>query len=155
MLFTMPWRSPFKYRMLPGVPWGVGGLGDEKYRQQVPTAVPGFDGATCCQKKDAHSRWKSIECRALGEQGDEKYRQRVPTAVPGFDGATCQQEGGCTASAEECGVQSIGRAGKRQGVCVCVYARVCVHVHLRAYSKHLPAAVQQQLTNSNSRAAME
>mmetsp|Transcript_2915 Transcript_2915/g.7572 ORF Transcript_2915/g.7572 Transcript_2915/m.7572 type:complete len:206 (-) Transcript_2915:819-1436(-) len=46
MLFTMPWRSPFKYRMLPGVPWGVGGLGDEKYRQQVPTAVPGFDGAT-------------------------------------------------------------------------------------------------------------
>eukprot|EP00967_Tisochrysis_lutea_P070580 scaffold93235_cov17-Tisochrysis_lutea.AAC.1 len=50
---------------------------------------------------------------------------------------------------------SIGRAGKRQGVCVCVYARVCVHVHLRAYSKHLPAAVQQQLTNSNSRAAME
>eukprot|EP00983_Pelagomonas_calceolata_P061052 1146645-Pelagomonas_calceolata.AAC.4 len=69
--------------------WGFA----KKWRLQVSTAVPGFDGATCCQKKDAHSRWKSIECRALGEQGDEEYRQRVPTAVPGFDGATCQQGG--------------------------------------------------------------
>lgn len=33
--------------MLPGVPWGVGGLGAEKYRQHVPTPDSTFEGAPC------------------------------------------------------------------------------------------------------------